>query len=165
MINILTAALLATTTASADAEHPRTPGNFGLGLGAGTSTAGLSMKYFTTNGTALQGVIGAGYGHHHHDDHVDDFHGGLGAGLDFLFEMPYLAEGEDVTLGWNIGPGVGVWLDDHYAAVAAAGVLGLELGIIPVPLDVVVEYRPRLLLVPDVGFDWFEATGHVRYYF
>lgn len=147
MTTLLPAGLLASVPALADAEDPRTPGNFGLGLGGGTSTAGLSMKYYTTRSTSLQGVIGAGYGPF------------------YDFEMPNLAEGRDLTLGWCLGPGVGLWLDDDFAGVAAAGVAGLELGIVPVPLDVVVEYRPRLLLTPEVGFDWCELTGHVRYYF
>lgn len=60
---ILPLALLALSgPALADPEPVRRQGNFALGLGGGTSTAGLSAKYFLRDSLALQGVLGAGYG-------------------------------------------------------------------------------------------------------
>ena len=35
----------------------------------------------------------------------------------------------------------------------------------PSPVDVVVEYRPRVQVVPEIGFDWFSLSGHIRWYF
>jgi len=49
--------------------------------------------------------------------------------------------------------------------VAASGVVGLEFRIIPVPIDVVLEFRPGFLIVPDFDFDPVDFTAHIRYYF
>ncbi|MCK6502554.1 hypothetical protein L6R53_04025 [Myxococcota bacterium] len=140
----------------------RVAGSFGLGLGGGTSTAGLSAKYFLRETLAVQGVVGAGYGAR---DDADGWSTGLGLGADLLFEGLSFAELDDVELGWNVGPGLGLWAYDDRVALAAAGVVGLEACVLTFPLDVVVEYRPRMLLAPDVGFDWFSLSGHIRYYF
>jgi len=147
---------------------------FGLGLGAGTSTAGLSAKYFLSDRLALQGVIGAGYDAHH------DYYAGAGGGwdsgaalsADLLFEMPAFFEDPDVNLAWAIGPGMGIWVGNHSFALAASGALGFEVNITAVPLDIVIEYRPRLLIVPPasyagdgLAFDFVNFSGHIRYYF
>ena len=152
--------------ALADPEPVRQPGNFALGLGGGTSTAGLSMKYFTSSTLAIQGVIGAGYGTNRWDDGPGGgWEGGLGVSADLLFEMPAFYEAPEVELAWSIGPGVGLWLTDDWAAVAASGALGFEVNVSAVPIDLVVEYRPRLLVVPDVAFDFINFSGHIRYVF
>ena len=140
----------------------RRAGSFGLGLGGGTSTGGLSAKYFVRETLAVQGVVGAGYGAR---SDADGWSAGLGLGADLLFEGLSFAELDGVELGWSVGPGVGLWAYDDQVALAAAGVVGLEACLLTFPLDVVVEYRPRMLLVPDVGFDWFSLSGHIRYYF
>lgn len=140
----------------------RTAGSLGLGLGTGTSTGGISGKYWFDESKAVQAVIGAGYGQ------VEDRGGwssGLGLSGDLLFEGPSFAVVDDVEFGWSVGPGLGLWANDDYFALAAAGVAGLELGLLVFPLDLVVEYRPRVLVVPDVGFDWVNFSAHVRYYF
>lgn len=167
MLTTLALAMTLSTPAHAVDPGPiRQPGRFGLGFGGGTSTAGVSMKYFTSKGTSLQGVVGAGYGWGRFDNNPGyGFGTGLGLSGDFLFEGPDLASGSVATLGWNIGPGVGLWLDDNDAAVAAAGVLGMQLGFIDVPIGLTLEYRPRVLLAPYVGFDPIGFTGHMRFYF
>jgi len=139
----------------------RTMGSFGLGLGAGTSTAGLSMKYFARETLALQGVVGAGYD----STTQGSWSTGLGAGADLLFEMPSFASLDDVEFGWSAGPGIGVSVTDNGPSLAVAGVVGLELGLLQVPMDIVLEYRPRMLLAPELGWDWFSLSGHIRWYF
>lgn len=107
---------------------------------------------------AVQGVVGGwgGWGG-----------GGLGLSADYLFEMPTLAETEPLDIAWNIGPGLGVGLFPaaDIVGVAASGVLGLELGFNPVPIDIVLEYRPTVLVVPAVAFDFVNISGHVRWFF
>lgn len=143
----------------------REKGRFGLGLGAGTSTAGLSAKYFFSERLALQGVLGAGYGSGYSSGPGGGWDEGAALGADLLFEMPALYEDEGIELAWALGPGAGIWIGDNWAALAASGALGFECNITAVPLDLVVEYRPRLLLAPEVAFDWISFTGHIRYYF
>ncbi len=144
----------------------REPGRFGLGVGAGTSTAGLSAKYFFSDDLALQGVVGAGYGASSYDPGPGgNWDSSLALSADLLFEMPAFYSTEGVDLAWSIGPGIGTWLSDSYFALALSGAVGFEVNITAVPVDLVVEYRPRVLLVPDVAVDFYNLSGHFRYYF
>lgn len=141
-------------SASAKAERRgRGPGTFGLGLGAGTLTRlGLSAKYFMGD-TALQANVGCG----------GWSCSSVGLSADYLFEVPPLIKGRVLDIGLGAGFGAGVGLHDH-PAIAAAGVIGLEGNFNSIPLDLVVEWRPTLLFVPDTHLKLDEFTGHVRVY-
>ena len=151
--SMLLLGLLASTPAFADAPI-RQAGNFGLGIGGGTYNSGLSLKYYTTGSQALQGVVGFNLRR--------DW---IGLNLDYLFEMPALATGSVVELGWNLGPGVAVGISDYGVGAAVAGVAGLELNFNPIPIDLVLEWRPSLNVVPNVDIDLIGFTGHIRFYF
>lgn len=152
--------------ALADPEPVRRQGNLALGLGGGTSTAGLSAKYFLRDALSLQGVLGAGYGTGRWSDGPGGgWDSGLGVGADLLFELPAFYETPEVELAGAVGPGVGLWLTDDRAALAASGAAGFEVNVSAVPIDLVVEYRPRLLVVPEVAFDFVNFSGHIRYVF
>jgi len=163
----------ASTLASAS-EPVRSAGHFGLGIGSGTLSNGIDAKYFLDRGSSLQFNLGelSGHGWRHRWHHFDD---GVGFGVDYLLEMPDITRaGRAFDLGWSIGGGLALgfgedW-DDHHdgrddTGFAAAFVLGLELNFIPAPFDVVIEWRPSLLFVPDVDFDAIDFTAHVRFYF
>ncbi len=142
---------------AAKAESIRSGGMFGIGLGGGTGTSGLSMKYWMSSSHALQGVIGIW---------------GLGRGEgtvlalsgDYLFELPSLTKGSIIDLGWNIGLGPFLGIGDA-TWIGVSGVLGLEFNFVPVPIDITIEYRPGLLVLPDVNADLIAFTGHIRYFF
>lgn len=175
----LTAALCATALLlSADiasAEPIRTPGRFGLGIGSGTIANGLSAKYFVDKRNAFQFNLGS-FGGRGFDNRWHRF-GGFGFSADYLFEMPTIAKaGQAFELAWNFGAGLGVGFDDDeydhkddhyhdYFALAASFVLGLEFDLIPIPLDIVLEFRPGLLLVPYIDLDLVDFTAHIRVYF
>jgi hypothetical protein len=166
---------VALTGGVAQAEPIRTPGRFGLGIGMGTLANGLSAKYFIDRKNALQFNLGEfggrGYKHRYRK------FGGIGFSVDYLFEMPTIATaGRAFELNWNLGAGLGIGFDDDdyvhkddryndYFAMAAAFVLGLEFDFIPIPLDIVLEFRPSLLLVPYVDLDPVDFTAHIRVYF
>ncbi|TNE86265.1 MAG: hypothetical protein EP330_21220 [Deltaproteobacteria bacterium] len=149
---------LASSTAAAG-EPIRSSGNFGLGIGSGTHSSGLSMKYYAADNHAFQGVVGWwGLGRGADND-------GIGASFDYLIEGPALAHGDGLEIGWNIGPGVNTVITDNKgAALGVNGVLGLEFNIDPVPLDVVLEYRPGLRVVPDLEADFVGFGAHIRVY-
>lgn len=153
----LSAATLTAGPARAGATH-RSAGHTGVGLGGGTTSGGISVKHFISDSSAVQGVVGGwgGWGN-----------SGLGLSADYLYEMPPIAETTDLTVGWNLGPGVGVGLyaPTDSVGLAVNGVAGIEFAFGPVPLDLVLEYRPTLYLVPGVGFDFINFTGHLRYFF
>lgn len=149
---------LVTTLAWAAPAHADKPGTFGIGLGAGTVSNGLSGKYYMGS-FALQanlGLFGAG---------ADRFgNNGFAFSVDGLLEQNALFKNGVVSIDWNLGLGAGLGASDNAFVLAAAGVLGLEFNFIPVPIDFVVEYRPTLVIT-ELDLNVIDFTGHLRYYF
>ena len=155
------AAVLTTVSHSAQAGRPiHSAGRTGIGLGAGTISNGLSLKHYMSPAAALQFNVGS-FGSRSKRTDV----GGVAASADFLLERGPLVKTDLLSLDWSIGLGVGAGSRDDSSAVAAAGVVGLELNLTVVPFDLVVEYRPSLLIHPDVDFEPVDFTGHLRFYF
>lgn len=152
-------------------------GNFGIGLGVGTTAAPISLKYFLDSSMSIQGNIGwwrgslygCGRGGYYRDRdyycrgyYRDD---AFGVGADLLFEGGPLAGNSNVTLDWEIGGGAGVGVGNRVVGFAGAFVVGLQLNIHAVPLDIVLEYRPSIYFTPGFGINWIDFTPHIRYYF
>ncbi len=153
----LTFALTLTLAATQASAEVRSSGNFGIGLGGGTGASGVSMKYFMADAHAVQGVVGVwGLGR--------DYGTVIGLSLDYLWEGPSLARGSVIDLGWAIGLGGFGGFGDAFW-LGASGVLGLEFNFVPVPIDIVLEYRPGLLILNDLKADLINFGGHIRYYF
>ncbi len=167
---LLTAALTHAPAADAiELANPiRSAGSWGIGFGGGSRVSGISAKYFASNTIAIQGVVGAwGYNRAYgpYWPAGSTYRTGVGFNVDLLFELPTIATAGDVMeLGWSVGPGVLLGIGEPFA-VGAMGVLGLEFNFIPVPIDLVIEYRPTLYLTPGPGFDPVNFGGHVRIYF
>lgn len=153
----------------------RSPGNLGLGIGAGTLATGLSIKYMQGD-TALQGNVGFNVGNR---SQFDDW---LSLGFDYLFEQPSLTGGGDIELAWNIGPGVSLAVTDDtdYWILGVSGVAGLEFLFNSIPLDFVIEYRPSIYVFDDdyryygwgyrrgdsnIRLDIVNFGAHLRFYF
>jgi hypothetical protein len=159
---------LSTQTASA-ANSVRQAGNFGLGLGGGNFVSGLSVKYFLADDMALEGTLGSWH------------FGGVGVSGALLWEMPNLAEEDDFDINWNIGPGAAFWTYSYngpgnygFNAFAITAVLGLEMDLNDVPLDLVIEWRPGVYVYSVTsgvyGYDGAQGYfggfgGHIRYFF
>lgn len=153
---LLTLGLFFATSPDTAHAQVRAGGNFGIGLGGGSGTSGISMKYFLADSHALQGVVGIwGLGR-----------GELVVGLtgDYLFEGPALFSNGTLEIGWNVGFGPFLGVGDAFW-LGVNGVLGLEFNLDFIPLDIVVEYRPGVLILPGVDPDLLNFTGHIRYYF
>lgn len=131
-------------------------GRFGLGLGVAEDIVGLSMKYRYRPTYSFQGIIGAW------DGGPRD---GLVAMVDLVLEMPGQIDHEAIRLSWSLGPGVGLVVFDEDAGVLVSGALGGQLMIKPVPIDVVIEYRPRIYIGGVDDVDLVSFSGHIRYYF
>jgi hypothetical protein len=165
---VLPTLLLALTAQTASAANTvREEGNVGLGLQGGSRmVSGFSLKYFLDNDLALEGTLGSFR------------YGGFGISGAVLFEMPPLAEDEDFDVAWNLGPAVafgtyhyGGFDSYSYNVVAITAVLGLEMDLNDIPLDIVLEWRPGLYVpFATEDFDdgaqvWFDGIGlAVRYY-
>ncbi|MFT5585105.1 MAG: hypothetical protein ACI9VR_002693 [Cognaticolwellia sp.] len=139
----------------AEAASPvRSQGNFGIGLGSGYRHSGISMKYFAGDTHSLQGVVGT-YG----------YDGSLGLSGSYLYEMPtIIGDNTGLELGWAVGGGPSIGLGDNFLALGAHGVIGLEFNIQPVPIDIVLEYKPSFRVYPDVEVDLYNFAGHIRFY-
>ena len=144
-------------------------GAFGLGVGSGTVSTGLSMKYHTGSSLAYQGNVGfrSGWGGWGNcgKRYCRGRYDVLGVSGDVLLEQPALVQAGGFNLAWNVGGGLGVVVADDYVDVAGAFVLGLEFNLEVVPIDLVLEYRPRVFLIDSVDFDLVHLTGQVRFYF
>ncbi len=168
---IVVSVLLIAAPVSAQSAEGR-PAGFGAGLGFGSFVTGVSLKKHDGD-RALQGVIGCGwrwgYGRRGHRTRGSQCRG-MGVSGDLLLSMPVITDEGSVILAWNVGGGasVGVW--DHYYEgdrlwLGGQFVAGLEFIFPGVPLDLVLEWRPSLLVIPTGDF-WFGQAGfHVRYYF
>lgn len=162
--NFLISTLLLLASSSAFAKPGTGNETFGLGLGAGTIANGLSGKYFVNEQHAIQANLGL-FGGGGAADRFTHYNG-FGLSADYLVELGTIVQAADVMeLAWNVGVGAGLGLNSKTFAFAGALVLGLEFNFLPVPIDVVIEYRPGLLIVPSVNFEPVDFTGHIRYYF
>lgn len=131
----------------------------GVGLGSSTLSSGVSLKWQAKGGGAMQLVAGPfGNGLYAWDNT-------LGVNLDGLKDMGEIGNLGPVGVGWSLGGGGGVGVGGNTLAAAAAGVVGLNFALQPVPLEFSVEYRPTLMVVPAVGLDLVNASGHLRWWF
>lgn len=138
------------------------PDGFGIGLGHGSISSGLSGKIHS-GGIAFQGVVGCGYGYSYRC-------GALGVSLDILKSMPVFVDADVVQLAWNIGGGPSVAIG-RYLGIGAQFVAGLEFIFPSIPIDLVLEARPGVIF--DTNWDrglryrdnyYGFLGGHIRIY-
>ena len=156
---LLAAALPARQAAAQEAAPAH---KYGLGIGSATIVNGIDGKVWF-GGTALQAVVGVwgGGGARERFGHVR----GLGVGVDYLFEMPPIARSAYFDVAWSFGPGAGFGvqtISGGKPALAASGVAGLEFRFTTIPLELAIEYRPTVGLLPDFGIALVDFTGHLR---
>jgi hypothetical protein len=163
---LLLAAL--TSPATVTAEPVRRVGHWGLGLGAGTFATGLSTKYFFEREMSVQGNLGWWRGPYY--CFRGRCYGGgdsLALSADLLFERPSFAGNDKVSVAWALGGGVGLGLEDEFNnfGLGVSFVIGIEVNVDVVPIDIAVEYRPGLGFLPGFDLNLINFTGHIRYYF
>lgn len=169
----LTFALLCWSTQAFAGAPIRQAGNFGIGVGGGTGTVGLSMKYFTSASNAFQFTVGFRNGSRRCDyyydnrrncrDRFDNDHIGLSA--DYLFELNQFITTDVINIGPSLGAGLGIGIWDEGIDAAISGVAGIEFMLNPIPIDFVIEWRPTFYVIPSTDLDLVDFTGHVRFYF
>ena len=143
-------------------------GNLGIGVGAGTLATGLSLKYFLSDDTSIQANAGFwrgcfGCSSRYRSNYYRE---AVAISVDFLLERGPIVGDNQLSLDWEIGAGGGLGFGDNGGlGLGVAGVAGLQLNIHALPIDIVVEFRPTIVIVPDVYFNIVDFTGHVRYYF
>lgn len=139
-------------------------GRFGIGLGGGTLTSGVTGKLYLDDRNAIQAVVGT-YGGYFANNY------GFSVGADYLRVMPDIVRGTFAALNWNVGAGVSTISLSRYAyanetILGASGILGLGLELKAVPVEVVVEWRPSIFSGTYLsGVYLGETGGAVRWYF
>jgi hypothetical protein len=137
-----------------EAQAQRNPGSFGIGLGSATLASGLSLKQFA-GPTAFQFTVGCWR---------SSCSNALAASLDFLVNMPAFSTSEFLSVAWNFGGGGALGIGDSSLGAAAAFVVGLEFNFQALPIDLVLEWRPGIRVVPDVGIGLLNTGAHLRLY-
>lgn len=128
-------------------------GTFGIGLGGGTITSGLTGKYYLSRETAIQGFLGS----------WRDLGWSLSA--DFLYEFADLTENGDGRLFAGVGGGVGFAQGYRLGGnfLVLNGVFELGWHFRSFPLEIVLDVRPIVSLGPAAGvfgrYGGFEPFG------
>ena len=147
------ALLAAVPTGSQAQQKVREPGNIGLGIGGNGFGGGLSGKYFINESNAIQGIVGLGY-----------YSTSLNLSADYLYNFSPFVQQEELSVGWYAGFGGALLLGQ--STIGASGIVGVDVDVDEVPLDVYFEYRPSLYFQPfDSGLYLVSFGGGVRYYF
>lgn len=127
-------------------------GRFGLGLGGGALTSGLSGKLFLGEAFAAQAVVGTWWGF------------GLSINVDAIFEMQSIFSNDAVNLNWNVGAGAGTVLGTS-TGLAISALAGLSLQLKEFPIELVGEFRPTFLIGSAWNTLYWGGGGHIRYFF
>lgn len=127
-------------------------GRFGLGLGGGSLSNGITGKLYLSDAMALQAVVGY-WGL-----------GGLTATVDGIWEMPSLFSNEVLNINWNVGVGAGTILGSNFG-LGVAGVAGLNFQLKNLPLEFVGEIRPTYIIGDWWNNFYFGGGGYIRYFF
>jgi hypothetical protein len=137
------------------------PGHVGLGVGMGTAVAGASIKWLPAHDHAFQVLVGVSPG----GTRYGYSYGPLAAELDYLYEMPVIADLDPVLIRWTLGAG-GTIVTDTPLFLGVQAIAGLEFDFVDAPVDFVIEYRPGFDIFlgqnGGVGFNPFWAGAHVR---
>lgn len=111
---------------------------FGAGLRLSNSSptinSSVTGKYFVTNRSAVEGLVSFG----------SRF--GMGALLEIY--QPFAAEG----FSWFYGGGVYVGFQDKQTYLGPQGILGLEYTFKNAPINLSLDWKPELDIIPDVNF-------------
>ncbi|HSB92524.1 MAG TPA: hypothetical protein VLC28_05370 [Flavitalea sp.] len=124
---------------------------FALGVRLSNSTPTLnnsiSGKYFVTDKTAVEGLV--------------SFGSRFGMGALVLVHKPLSVEG----LRWYYGGGVYVGFEDGDTYLGPTGALGLDYKFSTAPINLSLDWKPELDIIPEVNFvpDAFGLT--VRFTF
>ena len=125
--------------ASAQMEAATGPGyRFGLGVRLSNSTPTLNNsitgKYFVTDRSAVEGIISFG----------SRF--GLGALLEI--HKPMNVDG----LTWFYGAGGYIGFENGDTYLGPTGILGLDYKFTNVPINLSLDWKPELDIIPDINF-------------
>jgi hypothetical protein len=169
LVAVAAFSLLLTATA-AQAGEIGSNKTFGIGLEVGHGP-GLTLKYEPSPSHALQfGFSAFDYGSYRFD-HGHTYYGyayGYGGFFvhgEYLNQPGMLFRSSVFDLPWYWGGGLDLGLGAGSAAFAVHGNLGLAMQFKPLPIDIFLEWTPRIWVVDFVQFHPFDANAGIRVWF
>lgn len=134
-----------------EAEH------IGLGLGGSWWAFGLAGRYNLSDKDVLQGTIGSVNSREN---------AGAGLSFDYMRRGKTLASNADAALNFSYGGGVVLGGGESAGPILglAPGV-SLEVDLVEVPIDLSLEYRPVLFVLPDPDLALMGVGVRVHYWF
>jgi hypothetical protein len=131
---ISTTLVLLVVTQLATAQDYRLAMGLRLSNSTPTLNSSFSGKYFITNRSAVEGLISFG----------SRF--GLGALLEI--HQPFAAQG----FSWFYGGGAYVGFQDGDTYLGPTGILGLDYKFTNAPINLSLDWKPELDIIPDINF-------------
>jgi hypothetical protein len=110
-------------------------GGLRLSTAAPTLNNAISIKYFTADNTAVEGIISFGTR--------------FGVGILYEMHQPINATG---GLTWFYGGGGYVGIGNKKAYVGPTGVLGMDYKFENIPFNLSLDWKPELDIVPNINF-------------
>ena len=111
---------------------------FGVGIRLSNATPTLNNsitgKYFITEKSAVEGIVSFG----------SRF--GIGGLLEIY--KPFSVEG----LSWFYGGGASVGFEDGDTYLGPTGIIGMDYKFANVPLNISIDWKPELDIIPDINF-------------
>lgn len=154
----LCAALSAVCPAVAHADARQSePERIGLGLGGSWWSFGFAGRYNLSAQSFLQGTLGS-------VNSRDN--AGAGLSLDYMRRGKTLTSNSDAALNLNYGGGVLLGGGESVGPIfgLAPGV-ALEVDLVEVPIDLSLEYRPVLFVLPEPDFALMGLGVRFHYWF
>lgn len=111
---------------------------FGVGVRLSNATPTLNNsitgKYFITERSAIEGLV--------------SFGSRFGIGGLLEIHKPFSAEG----LSWFYGGGAYVGFEDGSTYLGPTGIIGLDYKFANIPLNISLDWKPELDIIPDINF-------------
>ena len=131
--------IIFTLAGAATAQEATAPDyRFALGVRLSNSSPTLNNsitgKFFITQTSAIEGLI--------------SFGGRFGMGALLEIQKPLKAEG----LSWFWGGGLYVGFDDSETFLGPTGILGLDYKFKGIPLNLSLDWKPELDIIPEIRF-------------
>lgn len=171
-ISLLVCTLALVSPAAHASDFPMDK-SFGIGLEGGHGP-GLSLKFNLAQSHSLQFGLSAfdyglyrnyyaGHGHYYYG--YEYGYGGFLIHGEYLKNNANLIHNANVALPWYFGGGLDLGAGSGSAAFAIHGNLGLSLQFRPVPLDIFLEWTPRVWIVDFLQFHPLDFNVGIRVWF
>jgi hypothetical protein len=148
MKKALLISLISIAALTSKSQVYKTAAGIRLGPNSAAVTSGITVKHFLNEKTALEGILG-----------IND-----GLGICGLYEIHFPIEAVN-NLQWFAGPGAYIAFRNSSTFFGGAGVVGLDYKFEEIPLNLTIDWKPELNIIPKIEFESSGIGISVRYAF